>query len=303
MVGSDLQLLDQPRKENSNVTRRRDLERHRRSLDEIRGIMNSMKNLSFMESRKISAFLDVQHSVVSDIEAVAADFLSFYPDTLTEIADRSTDVCLLIGAERGFCGDFNHALIRHFETMQLKNTMEKPQLICVGRKLESLLENDERSVIFVDGASGAEEVGNVLNQIVGHLASLQEHHGLLNLYALYHDEGHQLVSRQLLPPFQNLFHRQPQELNAPELNLEPGKFLLELSYHYLFVVLFEILYTSLMAESRRRVVHLEGAVQHMDEQSEELHRQSNILRQEEIIEEIEVILLSAVSLGEQSLQG
>ena len=53
-----------------------------------------------------------------------------------------------------------------------------------------------------------------------------------------------------------------------------------------------------MAESQQRVMHLDGAVQHMDEQSEELHRQSNVLRQEEIIEEIEVILLSAVSLDE-----
>jgi F-type H+-transporting ATPase subunit gamma len=285
------------------VTRRRDLERHRRSLDEIRGIMNSMKNLSFMESRKISAFLDVQHSVVSHLEAVAADFLGFFPDTLTVTTDRSVDVCLLIGAERGFCGDFNHALMRRFETMQLKNTMEKPQLICVGRKLESLLGYDERPIIFVDGASSAEEVGYVLSQIVDHLAALQEQYGLLNLYALYHDEEHQLINQQLLPPFQNLLHQQQQESHVPELNLEPGKFLLELSYHYLFVVLFEILYTSLMAESRQRVVHLEGAVRHMDEQSDELHRQSNILRQEEIIEEIEVILLSAASLGEQSFEG
>jgi F-type H+-transporting ATPase subunit gamma len=285
------------------VTRRRDLERHRRSLDEIRGIMNSMKNLSFMESRKISAFLDVQHSVVSHLETVAADFLGFYPDTLTVTTDRSVDVCLLIGAERGFCGDFNHALIRHFETMQLKNTMEKPQLICVGHKLESLLENDERPIISIDGASSAEEVGYVLSQIVDHLAALQQQYGLLNLYALYHGDEHQLVNQQLLPPFQNLLHQQPQEPHAPELNIEPGKFLLELSYHYLFMVLFEILYTSLMAESRQRVAHLEGAVRHMDEQSDELHRQSNILRQEEIIEEIEVILLSATSLGEQSFEG
>jgi hypothetical protein len=36
----------------------------------------------------------------------------------------------------------------------------------------------------------------------------------------------------------------------------------------------------------------------MDEQSEELKRQSNVLRQEEIIEEIEVILLSEASLDQ-----
>jgi len=35
----------------------------------------------------------------------------------------------------------------------------------------------------------------------------------------------------------------------------------------------------------------------------ELLRQGNVFRQEEIIEEIEVILLSAVSLDEQSFQG
>ena len=126
---------------------------------------------------------------------------------------------------------------------------------------------------------------------------------------LYHNDEHQLINQQLLPPFQNLLkqglkrRQQPQQSFAPELNLEPREFLLDLSYHYLFVILYEILYTSLMAESRQRVMHLDGAVQHMDEQSEELHRQSNILRQEEIIEEIEVILLSAVSLDEQLFKG
>jgi F-type H+-transporting ATPase subunit gamma len=284
------------------MTRRRDIEKHRRSLGEIRDIMNSMKNLSFMETRKISGFLDVQHSVVKHIEKVAADFLSFYPDTLTETTGTSVDVdvYLLIGAERGFCGDFNHALLRHFETMPITHSMEKLRLICVGHKLETLLENDERAIIFIDGASVAEEVGNVLNQIVNQLASLQKQYGSLNLYVLYHDDENQLINQQLLPPFQNLLNHQSQEPHAPELNLEPREFLLELSYHYLFVVLYEILYTSLMAESRQRVAHLDGAVQHMDEQSEELFRQGNILRQEEIIEEIEVILLSAVSLDGQS---
>ena len=284
------------------MTRRRDIEKHRRSLDEIHDIMNAMKNLSFMETRKISGFLDVQHSVVKHIETVAADFLSFYPDTLSETTGTAVDdvieVYLLIGTERGFCGDFNHALLRHFETMPIKHDMDKLQLICVGHKLETLLENDKREIIFIDGASVAEEVGNVLNQIVKQLASIQEHTGSLNLYVLYHNDEHQLINQQLLPPFQNLLNHQPPQSFAPELNLEPREFLLDLSYHYLFVILYEILYTSLMAESQQRVMHLDGAVQHMDEQSEELHRQSNVLRQEEIIEEIEVILLSAVSLDE-----
>ena len=82
-----------------------------------------------METRKISGFLDVQHSAVNHIETVAADFLGFYPDTLSEATDTAVDVYLLIGTERGFCGDFNHALMRHFEGI---DAVDKLRLICVG---------------------------------------------------------------------------------------------------------------------------------------------------------------------------
>jgi F-type H+-transporting ATPase subunit gamma len=44
-------------------------------------------------------------------------------------------------------------------------------------------------------------------------------------------------------------------------------------------------------------------VQHLDDKSANLLHQSNALRQEEIIEEIEVILLSASSLDESRYKG
>jgi F-type H+-transporting ATPase subunit gamma len=47
-----------------------------------------------------------------------------------------------------------------------------------------------------------------------------------------------------------------------------------------------------MAENRRRVSHLEGAVRHLDNETTKLTHLYNVLRQEEIIEEIEVILLN-----------
>jgi len=50
-----------------------------------------------------------------------------------------------------------------------------------------------------------------------------------------------------------------------------------------------------MIENQQRIQHLENAVHHLDDQTEELGRKINALRQEEIIEEIEVILLNASS--------
>lgn len=48
---------------------------------------------------------------------------------------------------------------------------------------------------------------------------------------------------------------------------------------------------SLLAENQYRVQHLEGAVRRLDERLEELATRARSLRQEEINEEIEMILL------------
>jgi F-type H+-transporting ATPase subunit gamma len=278
------------------MTRRRNLERHRHSLAEIRDIMNSMKTLAYMETRKLARFLDAQRTVVQSIEDVAADLLSFYPETLPE-AKETTPIYLLIGSERGFCGDFNHALLRYLDSALPTDLSGSPMLIAVGRKLYTLLEDDARAVALFDGAGVVEEVTTLLNKVVKELTTLQDKHGLLTVYCLYHGDEDGIITRKLLPYFQGLLHRPPCFPHPPVLNQSPKEFLVELTDHYLFAALHEMLYTSLMAENHHRVVHVEGAVKHLDDESGALTRQCNILRQEEIIEEIEVILLSAASLG------
>jgi len=279
------------------MTRRRKLERHRQSLAEIRDIMNSMKTLAYMETRKLARFLDAQHAVVQSIEDVAADLLSFYPETLPE-AKETTPVYVLIGSERGFCGDFNHALYKYLESALQEHSPGTPVLIAIGRKLYTLLEGEVRVAAQIDGASVVEEVTSVLSQAVRELSSLQEQNHILAVCGLYHGGQDGIVMQKLLPPFQHCLHQMPYFPHPPILNQSPREFLAELTDHYLFAALHDMLYTSLMAENHQRVAHLEGAVKHLDDESAELARQCNVLRQTEIIEEIEVILLSAASLGD-----
>jgi F-type H+-transporting ATPase subunit gamma len=280
------------------MTRRRNLEHHRHSLEEIRDIMNSMKTLAYMETRKLTRFLDAQHAVVHSITEVAADFLSFHPDIMPEVK-QTPPVYLLIGTERGFCGDFNHALLKSLESTLQAHPRDNLMLIAVGRKLYTLLEEDARLVASMEGPSVVEEVTAVLNQVVSELSTLQAEHGVLTVYCLYHNSKGGILLRKLLPPFQDLLHKPPCFSHPPLLHQSPKEFLVELTDYYLFAALHEMLYTSLMEENQHRVAHLEGAVRHLDDTSAELARQCNALRQEEIIEEIEVILLSAASLGEQ----
>ena len=280
------------------MSRRRELEHHRHSLAEIREIMNSMKTLAYLETRKLNRFLPAQHAVIQNIELVATDFLAAYPALLP--ASTTTQdihpVYLIIGSERGFCGDFNHTLLYHLTAGLESNPQLAPVMLVVGSKLQMLLEEDDRVTAVISGASVVEEVLPTLHQIVNELSTLQQGRGPLTLYALYHGVDSGIVMQALLPPFRHCIHQAPPFSQPPELNLEPREFLVELTDHYLFAALYEMLYTSLMAENQLRVSHLTGAVRHLDDESVNLTRQFNALRQEEIIEEIEVILLSATSL-------
>lgn len=275
------------------MTRRRELERHRRGLIEIREIMDSMKTLAYIEVRKLARFLDAQQTVVRGIETVAADFLAAYPLTLPE-AGATTAVYLLIGSERGFCGDFNTALVHHLRPA-LRDTPAR--LVATGRKLHPLLEDEPRVAAWIEGADVAEDVPAVLTRLVDTLLGLQARHGPLTLYVTHHGADGGILTQRLLPPFKGLEHTARRFAHPPLLNLPPKDLLLELTEHYLFAALHAILYTSLIAENRSRMAHLEGAVRHLDERSAALLGRCNALRQEEIIEEIEVILLSAAGLA------
>lgn len=115
------------------------------------------------------------------------------------------------------------------------------------------------------------------------------------LTVIFHDfQADQIVQRQVLPPFLLQIEKTVYKKGGPPvLNLAKEGFFPELIDHYLLAVLHEIFYLSLMAENQKRQQHLDGAVQHLDGEIINMRRKSQIYRQEEITEEIEVILLNS----------
>lgn len=279
------------------MTRRREVEHHRQSLNEIREIMNSMKTLAYMETRKLTKYLPAQTAIVKTIENAAEDFLCYFPQVLP-IEQDTQPVFILIGTERGFCGDFNQSLIQQFEESQDQSSKFKPHLIAVGQKLHPLAQAIDPSCYLLSGASVVEEVGSVIGLLADTLNGIQVASPNLSLFTIYHAIDSGIAIEKILPPFQAIRDRQRKPLytHPPLINLQPEEFFLGLAEQFLFAVLHELIYLSLMAENQQRVSHLQSAVQHLDDESEELQRKVNALRQEEIIEEIEVILLNTNSL-------
>jgi len=280
------------------VTQRRLLERQLASLSESGEIIRSMKNLAYMETRKLGRLVEHQRGVVQQIDAVAADFLSFHPETLPHLRP-SHSVFLVIGSRRGFCGDFNERLADCLRREIAGGDAERTTVIAVGHKLSTRLEGPFDLSARLEGADVAEEVPSVLRTIVDELEVQRGRRGPLTLNVLYRQAAAaEPLVEQLLPPFGAQRGGRRQFAFAPLLNLEPRDFLLELGEQYLFAALHALLFESLLAENEHRVRHLDGAVHHLEERVTAIQHRVQALRQEEIIEEIEVILLNAVGLDQ-----
>ena len=272
------------------MSRRREVERHLLALNEIADIMGGMKMLASMETRKLGRRLQCQAEVVRTLERAAADLLGHYPQPPDDGA-MPRRVFVLFGSERGFCGEFNRLIYEQF--MRGAQVCADPLAVAVGDKLRPAIADDGRVAAAVPGASVVEDINVVLGAVVDALDALRRRIGSFNLTALYHDEARsQVRQREILPPFQTL-QRQDDDRFPPVLNLPPRHVYGQLVEQYLFAVRYHLAYVSLAAENQRRVEHLDAAIHRVDQRADALAMKRNALRQEEITEEIEVILLSA----------
>jgi F-type H+-transporting ATPase subunit gamma len=267
-----------------------ELQLHIAKLNEIRSILNSMKNLALIETHKLARLQILQTQAVAAIETVINDLLSFYPH-LAITDTHAPSIRMLVGTERGFCGDFNEQLIHTSIGQDYTHT------IAVGSRLSNKLTDYElEGITLVAGANVTEEVPLIVYRLIDSIAPANDHLAT-RLTAIYYESQTQAIcQRQLLPlspqPSTETFHHS----HPPLLNLAPEVFFSDLLGHYLLAVLHEILYLSLAAENNCRLQHLEGAVNHLDDETTNLHRKVQVYRQEEITEEIEVILLNAENL-------
>jgi len=275
------------------MSRRLELEQRLRQLGEIGEIMRSMKNLALMETRKLARFLEAQGQAVRAIEAAAVDFLSFYPFPAPR-AQKRKQAILAIGSERGFCGDFNEEILAELVAFSSSECL----VIAVGGKLCARLEKFPGTVVPFAGPSVADDVSEVLNRLVGEIGARHRRGENLHLTVLHHRNDEPGITRKpLLPPFAEPMRVKTKSTQPPLLYLAPERFFAELLDHYLFAALHEIFYASLMAENQRRMQHLEGAIHRLGEKTDDYARRCRALRQEEITEEIEVILLSVEGAG------
>lgn len=269
------------------MSRYRTVENHLGQLREMQEIITSMKTLSQLELHKLTGLSASQHALAENLLLIAADFYHHYPQPPD---DWTGELWLVLGSERGFCGDFNEGVLQTL-LQRFPQCRDNPErVLAVGRKLWLRMEEVLPGFVPLAGASVTEELSPTLTDVVGAIQRSMAEQGTEIVQVVYHDEMQGGIQAQrLLPPEYTV--DESDWRHPPMLQLSPLQFLARFLQHYLHLGLSERFVASLLAENRYRVQHLEGAVRRLDERLEELTARARALRQEEITEEIEMILL------------
>jgi len=276
------------------VSRRRAIEQRLRSLEDIREVLGAMQNLALAETRKLARFLATQQRLAAGLDAALADLVAAHPHPRA-VRPPAHEACILVGSERGFCGDFNETLLEALERHLNGSAAVVPRFVTVGYKLSRKLADDDRVVERVDGATVAEDIEPVLARLVDALVRIESEPQSVSLTAVYHRSEPAGVVVQPLDPYSASPGTGRRSRIPPRLQLPPERILAEVARLSLEAQLRGILSGSLMAENLDRLRHMDAAGRHIDREAERLRLRRNSLRQEEITEEIELLLLSAES--------
>jgi F-type H+-transporting ATPase subunit gamma len=277
------------------MSARREIERRLRTLGDVAEIMAALKNAAMVEALRLRRYVPAQQRVVHTVEAATQDFLVHYPQPLQPPAGAG-EIVLVVGSERGFCGSYNEELALALEREQAARGAAPAPVVAVGRRLAARLSRRMQLAAALDAPGVADEVHAALTRLLAALQALPAAQGALLplvITVLHHEVVGRSSEVRVTRPFRAFAGEGRRFGDPPRLYLDPLAFFRELTEHYLFAVLHELLYSALLSENERRLQHLEGALRRVERKRSELVLRGNALRQEEIIEEIEVILLSA----------
>lgn len=258
------------------MSRKREIEGRLALYGDLKGIVGAMRSFALVELRRVSRREMAQSLAKGVVEAALGDLRSVLPPA-TPITG---DIWLLFGSVRGFCGSFNEDVLRAWQD----HHSPTPMIAC-GERLVSLFSGG-REISAVAGASGALDAATTIDRLLVEIDTVRVGSGReLGLMTVIHDDAGVRIQRLL--PLPEPFNGRQAEL---PLTYEPAqKVAGEVVGHYLFHALMAVLLRSIRIENHMRLMQMENALTHLQEGEEDLGRQRNRLRQEEIVEEIELI--------------
>lgn len=237
---------------------------------ELNDIVSAMKNLAQVELHRIARAESGQLAAYQ----ICQGALQAVTGTGAANLGAGTEVCILLGSERGFCGGFNEQLMRELPPPQAGRSM-----VLSGARLASKLAAPRADITPLAAPATSDEVLPCARRLLHFLQAQQPRR-----ICLLQHQGHG-VEMLTLWPLPVVPATCAARTYMPTAQLHN-----ELQAHYLLHALTHALFSALKTENRLRLQQMDAARDHLQQLSQQLLLRMNVLRQQEIVDEIEVIL-------------
>ncbi len=263
------------------MSQRREVEARLSLYDELSGILGAMRSFALAELRKVSKRETAQQQVVASLSLALHDLASDLPEHVCVDSTRVTnDIWLLFGSVRGFCGSFNEDVMRFWRGLGNQSS----PLILFGERLHILADARE-ALQLLSGIDSALDAPTAIDQILSAVMALRGTAEFGLMVCIRDEQGARSQRLWPLPPVSTAAALNPPLTYAPASEVAVG-----VAEYYLFHHLLALLLRSIRVENHMRLMQMETALRHLEKGGEELQRQRNRLRQEEIVEEIELMM-------------
>lgn len=261
------------------MSQRREVEARLALYDELSGILAAMRSFAVAELHRVTKREAAQQQVVQSLALSLDDLADSLPEPASDKFKQ--DLWLLFGSVRGFCGSLNEDVIRLWRGA----SQQAGPVILVGERLHGLVADERESVQKLSGANGGLDAPATIERVLSAVEWLRNSDEF-GVMACIRDE--QAARCQRLWPLSTSSrgkkYSQPFTY-APLADVATG-----VAQHFLFHNLLALLLRSIRVENHMRLMQMETALRHLERGGEELQRQRNRLRQEEIVEEIELMV-------------
>jgi F-type H+-transporting ATPase subunit gamma len=214
------------------------------------------------------------------------------------INESDNPLVILIGSQRGLCGNFNSTLFHFFEKVYVKSKRHNSiKIIPVGKKAIQYAENNPLYTIIESFPNlHAKTLPLIARDILEFLAKQEPKFTTVIVFS------NKLKTFFIQKPYETvlipLIDQKEYDLNKPELLEEyywqqsPQELLEMLSYQVLEAHIQYLLFQSLLAEHAARFISMDNATRNAQKLLEETQLQYNKLRQAKITKELTELVSS-----------
>ena len=256
------------------------------TLKDLKDIVSSMKayaNFTIQKSkRELPNIREYQNSVEDSI----AYMIEYFPYLKKSKLYKGKTLYILFGAQEGLCGAFNEKILAYFEDIKEQDYF----LISVGQKINDEINEKKLKVTYLmDGASNIDTIEERVSSLVEYLVDFFEKNSIKELTLIYSKllDNSEIVikNEKILPPDFEKFQKYI-KIKEPLLYIEKETILDSLIEEYLLISLYRAFIESISSENQSRLNTMINAENHIEKMTEDINEKLNILRQEEITNEL-----------------